>query len=274
MCRPDAISSSGSSDQVAVGRAGAPARRCARWSRTSRRMFTNSTPAIAVDDPEQLALVERAPQRPAVGRSVRRAADQRVEVDVEGVRRRRAARARGRRAARHATSTDDAHAPQPHRQQLDARARAAGARRARAASSRHQLAVRDELVGVEQAVGAARRAGARGRGPGGRRRLVGADADRAGHLRRCRQRQPLEVLAGHRARARAHLERAPAHARSSSDSGSTPPVAATGLVALCDARHRPRQDAQRARRDVAGADRRRGGSRLMRSTAPPGGTAP
>src|SRR6185312_10373078 len=36
-----------------------------------------------VDDPEQLALVERAPQRPALGGTGGRASDEGVEVDVE-----------------------------------------------------------------------------------------------------------------------------------------------------------------------------------------------
>src|SRR6185437_5308600 len=38
-----------------------------------------------VDDPEQLALVERTSQRPALGWPCRRAPDQRIEVDVERV---------------------------------------------------------------------------------------------------------------------------------------------------------------------------------------------
>ena len=60
MCLPEAISSSGSSTSwLSVGCAAcSPVRRSVSYI---RRMFTNSTPLIAVDDPEQLALVEARP---------------------------------------------------------------------------------------------------------------------------------------------------------------------------------------------------------------------
>ena len=103
-----------------------------------------------VDDSEQLALVQRAAEGPAVRRPPGRAADQRIQIDVERVQDVLLdALQIGQRRRPHVS--DDAHASQSDRQQPNAGAKQAALVELRGDHSQ-QLRLRNQLVQLQEPV--------------------------------------------------------------------------------------------------------------------------
>src|SRR4051794_19622259 len=198
-----------------------------------------------VHDAVELALVERAAERPAAPGAGRVAADERVQVRVERVRDvlldARGVRHRARLEVDH-----DRQAAIPARLELDLRADQAPLVEVlgdlgQQVLVRHQLLVGQAPVGRVDARHEVQRHGAAGRG---------RDADRAGDARARLAGHELEVLRGHRAIARADLHRR-ALARVADDLGVH--AARRGLRVRhgVDARDRALEHGQRLGRHIA-----------------------